>query len=120
MQEKSCHNCKHRFNKSCPVPEKLLMDSIEDKVQCKLEDGTLDEILREELDLTELFDHMQEEGYIKKSAKVKELAQNEDIINLMIEQINDKIWNHIIRKVSDVEIDIEFDNTSDFYCSEWR
>lgn len=126
MEEKSCRTCKHRFDESCPLPQKFNSSngiSVKDKIECKLEDGIIDDILRESLDIKYLFQHMQEEGFIKKNVDTNKLAQNDDILNLLIEEISDKAWKHIIKSVSNIDTELTIKmadgGSDDFYCSEW-
>ena len=126
MEEKSCRTCKHKFDESCPLPQKFNSGngvSIKDKIECKLEDGIIDDILRESLDIKSLFQHMQEEGFIKKNVDTNKLAQDDTILNLLIEEISDKAWMHIIKKVSNIDneliIKMADGGSDDFYCSYW-
>jgi len=66
---KSCENCSGKF-RGCMLENNIITSDMEIKAECLLEEGIFEEILREQIDLTDLFEHMQEQGIIKKNIKV--------------------------------------------------
>src|SRR5690554_144779 len=97
---KSCRNCTD--NDNCCLYDKIDFDP-ELEVECKLEEGIIDEVLQEELDLMPVFKALQNEGIIKKNINIKNI-DNEYYVNLLISQISNGIWGYIRDKVADIEI----------------
>lgn len=116
--EKNCDNCLGKF-KGCMLKDNITTD-IEDSAECKLEDGIFEEVIREQLDLTDLFIHMQEEGIIKKNANIKSLIQDDTIMNILTETLSDCIGSFIRRQVKEIEPKFYIDVDADFNCSYWR
>lgn len=116
--ERNCQTCSGRF-KGCMLKDYITVD-IEDKAECMLEEGTFEEVLREQVSLKDLFIHMQEEGIIKKNVKVEELAEDNTIMNLFIELTSDAIWDFVRTQVKQIEPDFYINVNSDFNCALWR
>lgn len=114
--EKSCRNC--RDNEYCCLYDKIEYNPAL-AVECKLEEGIIDEVLQEELELEPVFKALQNEGVIKKNVNIKGI-DHDYYKTVLIEQISDKIWSYIIDKVSDVKVERTKMIDTEFYCSEWR
>jgi hypothetical protein len=114
--EKSCRNC--RDNDHCSLYDKIEYDPAL-AVECKLEEGIIDGVLQEELDLTPIFAELQHEGTIKKNINIKSIDVDK-YKAMLIEQISHKVWDYIIVKVSDIEVERTKMTDTEFYCSEWR
>ena len=113
--EKSCRNC--RDNDNCCLLDKIDFD-LETEVQCKLEEGIFEEVIKEELDLTDMFLQLQEEGIIKKNVKIKEI-DDESIKSLITEKVSEGIWQFLIREMGNIQPNAKKMTNSDFHCSEW-
>ena len=116
--EKNCETCSGRF-KGCMLENCITVD-IEDSAEHILEEGTFEEALHEQLDLTNVFKHMQEQGIIKKNVNVKGLLDSYEIRNLVVEATSDAIWDFVRRQVKGIEPKFDMDVDSDFSCSMWR
>ena len=114
--EKSCRNCTD--NDSCCLYDKIDFD-LGSEVECKLEEGVIDDILKEHLELAPMLEGLQEDGIIKKNVKIKDINMDTYMV-ILIEQISEGIWNHVINKVADMDIKQGKMIDSEFYCSEWR
>ncbi len=114
--EKSCRNC--RDNNNCCLLDKIDFD-LEDTVQYKLEEGMFHEAVREELDLTDVFTQMQDDGLIKKNVKIKEI-DDDAIKSLITEMVSEGIWKFLIREMGSIQPENNIMTNSDFHCSEWR
>ena len=117
--DKSCRTCKD--NKACSMINRVHNNvDIETTVHCKLEDGIISDILQEQLDLSEIYEELQNMGIIKKTVKINSI-DDEGIKQNFIEQISNKIWDYIIDRVSDIQPETNNKMVyDDFYCSEWR
>jgi hypothetical protein len=93
---------------------------IEDSAECMLEEGAFEEALHEQLDLTNVFEHMQEQGIIKKNVNVKGLLDSYEIRDLVVEATSDVIWDFVRRQVKGIEPNFNMDVDSEFNCSLWR
>lgn len=114
--EKSCRNCSD--NDNCCLYNKIDFN-LESAIECKLEEGIIDDILKEHLELAPILEGLQEDGVIKKNIKIKDINMDTYMVTL-IEQISESIWDHIINKVSDIDIKQGKMVDTEFHCSEWR
>ena len=114
--EKSCRNCSD--NSHCTLYDKIEYDPVL-AVECKLEEGIIDGVLQEELDLISIFEELQYEGTIKKNINIKSIDVDK-YKAMLIEQISEKIWNYITGKVADIEVERTKMTDTELYCSEWR
>ena len=114
--EKSCRNC--RDNDNCCLLDKIDFD-LESEVQCKLEEGIFEEVIKEELNLTDVFQQMQDDGIIKKNINIKEI-DDESIKSLITEKVSEGIWKFLVREMGDIQPETKKMISSDFHCSEWR
>jgi hypothetical protein len=118
--QKSCKNCKN--NSSCTLIEKCGDGfDLETAVECKLEEGFLDEVLKEYLDLKPVFEQLQDEGIIKKNVNIKSIDIEGEIIDV-IDKLSDVLWRAIVNHIGSIDIaDKREKMTHDnFYCSEWE
>jgi len=116
--QKSCLNCKN--NSCCPMRDKFCYDiDIETAIECKLEEGFLEETLKECLDLTEIYKRLQNEGIIKKSIKIKDIDIDDTITNF-IEKLQDDLWQSIVNHLGTIELEQCKMTDNDFYCSKWE
>ena len=95
--EKSCRNC--RDNDNCCLLDKIDFD-LETEVQCKLEEGIFEEAIKEELNLTDVFQQMQDDGIIKKNIKIKDI-DDESIKFITFASSAQEITNIIMNNLSD-------------------
>ncbi len=117
---KNCDNCSGRFKDGCGLINSFKID-LELEAQCKLlEQGVFEAIIQEEIDLTHLFNYMQESGIIKKSAKIKDLKQDDNILIRITEAVSDCLWMAIKRQIGSLKPEIKINKDSEFYCSFWR
>jgi len=112
----SCRTCRDRTN--CTLLDSLDYD-IEEEVQVKLEEGIFEEVLKEHLDLKDMFIDMQEKGIIKKNINIKEI-DDESIKQLLIENVSEGIWKFLIKQMKDIKPKITIENSDEFCCSLWR
>jgi len=116
--QKSCLNC--RNNECCPLYDKIGCDiDLETAIQCKLEEGFLDETLKEHFDLTEIYERLQDEGIIKKNIKIKDIDIDGTIINFL-EKLHDDLWTSIVNNLRTIELKQNKMISDNFYCSEWE
>lgn len=112
----SCRTCRDRTN--CTLLANMDFD-IEEEVQCKLEEGIFEEVLKEHLNLTDMFADMQENGIIKKNINIKQI-DDEGIKQLLIENISEGIWKFLLKQMKDIKPKITIENSDAFCCSLWR
>jgi hypothetical protein len=111
--EKSCRNCKE-----C-ILENQFTYNIEADVYNIGESGFIEEIAKDYLNITETLEHMQEQGIIKKNINIKELAQDDYINTLLVEQIGNAVFSFLIKQIKGIRVNLKPTST-DFYCKYWR
>ena len=116
--EKSCLTCKN--NSCCSASGRFCYDfDIKTAIECKLEEGFLDETLKEHFDLTEIYERLQDEGIIKKNIKIKDIDIDGTIINFL-EKLHDDLWTSIANNLRTIELKQNKMTSDNFYCSEWE
>lgn len=116
---KSCRNCSHKFDDSCPVTD-MFDFHIEDQAYSELESGVFEGYIQEELDLKEVFKSMQEKGFIRKNANLDRLADDDFIRQLFIEAISECVAPFVINSIKNIKPKATHNYSMNFYCSMWR
>lgn len=114
--EKSCRTCSD--NNNCCFYDKIEYDPVA-AVEYVLEDGVINDILQEELDLIPLLEELQSKGIVRKNVNIKSVDMNDCKIILM-EQLSNRIWDYIIGRIAGIEVTRTKMTDSEFHCSEWR
>jgi hypothetical protein len=111
--EKSCKNCRE-----CVLQQQFTYN-IESDVYCLGESGFIEEITKEYLNITETLEYMQEQGFIKKNVNIKELAENDNMLNLLVEQIGNAVYSFLVRQIKGIKVNLK-PVDSNFCCKYWR
>lgn len=127
--DRNCVNCKWYFNNKCHSNNINIMpvDNTKDVVTDFIEDGYLNEGIREEINLKELgrlfSDELKNNEYIKKSCVNK--VKDEDYNNIdtdIFEYIDISISNIILNyfRNNKINTEIVINNPYDFNCCYWE
>ncbi len=111
--EKSCRNCRE-----CTLQNQFTYN-IESEIYSFGESGFIEEITKEHLNITETLEYMQEQGIIKKNQNIKELADNDNINQLLVEQIGNAVYSFLVRQIKGIKVNLK-PVDKNFYCKFWR
>lgn len=117
--DKNCNTCTGKFT-GCMLENCIKTNDIELDAECLLEKGIFEEILKEQIDLENLFEYMQKIKVIKKNINIDELSQDDDIMILITETVSNAIWNAFRIQARQLKPKFKIKKDYDFSCSLWR
>lgn len=126
--EKNCRNCAYFYCNKCYNRKLNINSSIEKEIVEFIEEGYLSELLREEVNLKELFFstfYTTLQPYFKKAGikqvKNEDFSEEESIIYEELDNMISRIFADFIQlNKNNKKVGTEISYPDDFYCCEWR